>query len=569
MSKKQVQLFRRYGDVLLLDATYKTSQYKLAQVHGVVIDCHGKARLIFCALVAREVTPSYEWILSNITRVTGMAARVLLVDQDKSVAAAMEGTWQSSTTRLLCKFHLFNNIKKALEVTVTGTEEADLRKDLQFADYSASERGFRKRTEAIKLRYAHHEKLSAHLQRLMEEEDHWAGYIRKEHQSIYFSTAQVELAHAQIKKRLDQSRSLASAVKACLDLEESQHQSELLDVFHTENSCRLDSLHASLRVGINRIIQDVAINMGDCVHNWLYEQVNLKASKKVTPLSRVDVLGLLAVEESAQLDILPSSEENLPSGQEFCCTDIPTVIVEQANDPSSDLIYFRVDDDCGLKTHVEFLGASSNILSFSKAAGKFWCSCIHSGLRGYVCCHFLACFSMSSDVWYNSCMWASRWRAREEMTYGPVICHNRAQEVYELRHDAAERLRSNLAALEGGVQVQEPEVQVDKDGGISLEEAQQALSVLEDAFHQGRQLFDGGHRSQLSEQARRVSECLQGLDAPVGSQQSLLSLDAPHKARTRGKKPSAQYWASRPERAAASSGSMATRSKKKASKVHE
>jgi hypothetical protein len=534
MSKRQAALFQEFGDVLLLDATYKTSHYKLAQVHGVVIDAHGKARLVFCAVVEIESAETYTWILSNITRTTGMAARVLLVDQDPSIAKAMRTRWKLETTLMLCKFHLMNNIRKVLG-DLTDEEINELREDMRFADGSKSEIGFIARLERIRENSMSHPSLGAHLQKLLENE-HWAGYLRKRNQSLFFSTSQVELAHSHVKSRLDRTRSLVAAIQACLDLEDAQSENEILDVFHTLENRPADRLHPALKINIQDILDDVSRNLGRTCQAWIYEQVNLKGSLSVHQLTRSDV-GLLMEGQYTRLHNLPSDQ-----GVELC-NDLPDEIVAQAGNEQNDYQFFRISEAGGVKSKMGYIDTTSYILSTSQKEGKFFCSCLVASLRGFVCAHFLACFTNSSAVYYNTCMWALRWRLHSS-SFGesnPILTFNREGQQTFLTAASSECLIQALKEHHGGRPIQLPDFQVDETTVCTPTQARQALKVFEDLHEKAKVLYENKLHDQLSSQAEIASGLINDLNPPDGTLQSLLTLNPPVKTKTRGRA-SSQYF---------------------------
>jgi transposase-like protein len=115
-----MQLARRFNEVVVVDATYKTNQFRLpfvnmVGVHNVGSDDETLSNFAIAgAWVAKEDEVSYSWVmeqLSNTVYLDGKWKPALFVtDQAQSLINAIEKHYPSAN-HLLCYVHLLKNLK--------------------------------------------------------------------------------------------------------------------------------------------------------------------------------------------------------------------------------------------------------------------------------------------------------------------------------------------------------------------------------------------------------------------------------------------------------------------------
>jgi zinc finger SWIM domain-containing protein 3 len=109
-----------FGDVVCFDTTYKTNGYggPLALIVGVN---HHKGTIIFgAAFLFDEKKESFQWLFETFTHaVGGKAPQVILTDQDKATANAINVVWPETTHRL-CVWHMYQNAAKHLSHVFSG-----------------------------------------------------------------------------------------------------------------------------------------------------------------------------------------------------------------------------------------------------------------------------------------------------------------------------------------------------------------------------------------------------------------------------------------------------------------
>ncbi|KAJ6552430.1 hypothetical protein DFH09DRAFT_925141, partial [Mycena vulgaris] len=119
-SPTQVELSRRFYDILINDNTYCRNQYGYPLNLGIVINNFGKTRNIWYAIHRTEDTESHNWVWKNHLRGAGRPPEVLGSDRHPSLIASVAETLPL-TFHLFCLHHLGGNVATQLR-PVLGSE---------------------------------------------------------------------------------------------------------------------------------------------------------------------------------------------------------------------------------------------------------------------------------------------------------------------------------------------------------------------------------------------------------------------------------------------------------------
>ncbi|XP_078439877.1 protein FAR1-RELATED SEQUENCE 11-like [Wolffia australiana] len=103
----------QFNDVLEIDATYNTNRFGMPLVLFTMIDNHGLTILTASCLLSNEQFDSYSWALQQFRSYTNLDPIVLFADGDMELARAIKDIWPT-TVHLLCRFHISQNITRAL-----------------------------------------------------------------------------------------------------------------------------------------------------------------------------------------------------------------------------------------------------------------------------------------------------------------------------------------------------------------------------------------------------------------------------------------------------------------------
>ena len=91
------RFYRQYHDVVFMDATYKTNKHDMALTIFSGVNCDGYNTVLGYALVKRETSESYKWLLSNLIRLSGIEPKVILTDFDASMCHGIEREFKNTT----------------------------------------------------------------------------------------------------------------------------------------------------------------------------------------------------------------------------------------------------------------------------------------------------------------------------------------------------------------------------------------------------------------------------------------------------------------------------------------
>lgn len=115
-----IKLARKFNEVVVIDATYKTNRFKLPFVNMVGVNnvgCDDKTLSTFAvagAWISKEDTDSYTWVLEQLAKTVYMDGNWLpalfVTDQQQSLISAIESIYPSAQ-HILCYIHLTRNLK--------------------------------------------------------------------------------------------------------------------------------------------------------------------------------------------------------------------------------------------------------------------------------------------------------------------------------------------------------------------------------------------------------------------------------------------------------------------------
>ena len=106
-------IWRAFPHVLILDPTYKTNRYHLPLLEIVGLTSTNKTFCIAFAFIQNEMTDNFQWVLGCLRQTLDgyMLPRVIVTDRDLALMRACLEVFPDAT-RLLCRYHIFENIRK-------------------------------------------------------------------------------------------------------------------------------------------------------------------------------------------------------------------------------------------------------------------------------------------------------------------------------------------------------------------------------------------------------------------------------------------------------------------------
>ena len=113
MSPKQIEVARKYWQVLFHDNTYNTNKYRLALSLFSGVNEHGQTLLLGQGFLEwTEPATAYEWIWMVWLGAVGLAPRVIFTDAALAVLGSIPNCFPSATRHFLCLFHILVNLGK-------------------------------------------------------------------------------------------------------------------------------------------------------------------------------------------------------------------------------------------------------------------------------------------------------------------------------------------------------------------------------------------------------------------------------------------------------------------------
>ncbi|KAL6531572.1 hypothetical protein OROMI_027935 [Orobanche minor] len=104
--------YEAFGDVLVLDSTYKTNTYRFPLVIFSGVNNHGMNCIFAAGIVCSETIQSYRWLLRAFKdAMNDKLSYAVITDQDASICQAIQDEFPDIPHRL-CSWHLCRNAKK-------------------------------------------------------------------------------------------------------------------------------------------------------------------------------------------------------------------------------------------------------------------------------------------------------------------------------------------------------------------------------------------------------------------------------------------------------------------------
>ncbi|XP_057783728.1 protein FAR1-RELATED SEQUENCE 5-like [Salvia miltiorrhiza] len=104
--------YQHFGDVISVDATYKTNKYDLICVPIVGINHHRMNVMFAIAFLSNEKTESYEWLFSTfLESMYHREPSIIFSDQDQALMNGVDVTFRDAKHRL-CQWHINKNAGK-------------------------------------------------------------------------------------------------------------------------------------------------------------------------------------------------------------------------------------------------------------------------------------------------------------------------------------------------------------------------------------------------------------------------------------------------------------------------
>lgn len=216
MSPEQRDLYVQYSDVIINDNTSQTNRFGMFLNVSIAIDNAGFSRILACALISRERTEDFIWVLEKIKESgEGKVPEVILVDEDSAMEAAIERTLPD-TKFINCIWHMSMNVPRTLAKCMGGIHWSVFKPRFWSIRNTISEEEFEEQWESLQRDLAPmNPRLEKYLQRLHSRRRQWALFwVGNTFTAGAQSTQRVESAHSVIKKALNTQSRLVTLFEA-------------------------------------------------------------------------------------------------------------------------------------------------------------------------------------------------------------------------------------------------------------------------------------------------------------------------------------------------------------------
>ncbi|TYG64513.1 hypothetical protein ES288_D06G114100v1 [Gossypium darwinii] len=123
---RSLNIWRVFSHVLIVDATYKMNKYDLSFVQIVGVTSTNKTFSVAFAFIINEKVENYNWALTclKLTLEECMYPCVIVTDRELALMNACQQVFPDAT-RLLCRWHITENIKKHCRQSIKSQHEWD------------------------------------------------------------------------------------------------------------------------------------------------------------------------------------------------------------------------------------------------------------------------------------------------------------------------------------------------------------------------------------------------------------------------------------------------------------
>ncbi|KAK1377829.1 hypothetical protein POM88_024573 [Heracleum sosnowskyi] len=101
-----------FGDVLSVDATYRTNKYSMVFVPFIGIDNHGKSITFAAALL--DNTTNFAWLFEVFLQIMGRPPKCIITDQCPAMRAVIPNIFPKSTIHRFCMWHIVRKFPSKL-----------------------------------------------------------------------------------------------------------------------------------------------------------------------------------------------------------------------------------------------------------------------------------------------------------------------------------------------------------------------------------------------------------------------------------------------------------------------
>ena len=108
---RMIRNYELYGNIILIDSTYRVNQYNIPLVVYSGIDASGRNIIFALSLVNDETETTYSWCINEFFSLYIKQPHLIVTDQDLALSAVLAKEY-SQIIHLLCQWHIKQNLRK-------------------------------------------------------------------------------------------------------------------------------------------------------------------------------------------------------------------------------------------------------------------------------------------------------------------------------------------------------------------------------------------------------------------------------------------------------------------------
>jgi hypothetical protein len=214
------QHLSEFGDVIAMDATYKTNKFRLPLVTIVGEDNEGRTKALAYAFVTFEASDDYLWVLECLrTCLCEKEPTLFITDGDLAMINAVSQQFPSSK-HFRCLWHLNENITKSM-ASKLGEKFSSFMIDIR----RIQSEGSKEYAEEMKILVQNKYNLlhDRYMLNIFSSMDHWCeAFLPMRFCGRLRTTSPNESHHHRLKKELSATQSLCSCFETLLKMKEEE-----------------------------------------------------------------------------------------------------------------------------------------------------------------------------------------------------------------------------------------------------------------------------------------------------------------------------------------------------------
>jgi hypothetical protein len=212
---------KRYGQMIAMDATYKTNRFRLPLVTIIGEDNEGRTKGLAYAFLTQEASSDYTWVMQCLKRCLGNCDPTFLItDGDKAMKRAVDDVFET-TAHFRCLWHLNKSVRKNMRA-ILGIRFNDFFVHFKRIQAEGCAINAGRMLEELCKKYALNEN-TYWMKEIHSSFSSWCeGMLPQRFCGRLRTTSPNESHHKRLKTRLRSTTSLCECLDVILDLKEAE-----------------------------------------------------------------------------------------------------------------------------------------------------------------------------------------------------------------------------------------------------------------------------------------------------------------------------------------------------------